>query len=89
MSTETVLLLIIVVILAGALPTWPHSKSWGYAPSGVFTLLLFVFLIWAIAGGRPLFRNSGQDIKVTVQDAGQDLKAAGRDVADSIRRTVE
>ena len=89
MTTETFLLLILIVFLAGALPTWPHSKSWGYAPTGVLTLLLIVFLVWAIAGGRPLFRSSGQDVKTTVQDAGQDIKAAGRDVADSIRRTVE
>ncbi|MDO8580924.1 MAG: DUF3309 family protein, partial [Candidatus Omnitrophota bacterium] len=48
MTTETVLLLIIIVVLAGALPAWPHSRSWGYAPTGVLTLLLVVFLIWAI-----------------------------------------
>lgn len=89
MTTETILLLIIIVFLAGALPAWPHSKSWGYAPTGVLTLLLVIFLIWAIAGGRPLFRSSGQDVKTTVQDAGQDLKAAGRDVADSIRHAVQ
>jgi hypothetical protein len=61
-----------------ALPAWPHSKSWGYRPTGVLTFLLVIFLICAIAGGRPLFR-------ITV---GQDLKSAGRDVADSINRAV-
>lgn len=89
MTTETLLLLIVIILVIGALPTWPHSKSWGYAPMGVLTLLLVIFLIWAIAGGRPLFRSSGQDIKTTVQDAGQDIKAAGRDVADSIRDVVK
>lgn len=46
----------------------------GICATGVLTLLLVAFLIWAIAGGRPLFRSSGQDIQTTVQDAGQDLK---------------
>lgn len=88
MTTETMLLLIIIFFLVGALPAWPHSRAWGYAPSGVVTLLLAVFLIWAIAGSRPLFRSSG-NIESTVQEAGQDIKAAGRDVADSIRDTVQ
>ena len=83
MSTETLLLFIIIVLVLVALPAWPHSKSWGYAPMSVFSILLVVFLIWAIAGGRPLFRSG------TLHDAGQDLKSAGRDVSDSIRRTVQ
>ena len=78
MSTETIILFVVLVLVVGAFPTWPHSRSWGYAPTGVLTLLLVVFLIWAIAGGRPLFRSSGQD-----------LKSAGRDVADSIRHAVQ
>lgn len=89
MTTETLLFLVVIVLIAGAFPAWPHSRSWGYAPTGVLTLLLVVFLIWAIAGGRPLFRSSGQGITSTVQDAGQDIKAAGREVGDSIKRTVE
>ncbi len=84
MSTETILLLILLVVLLGALPAWPHSKSWGYAPSGALTLLLIVFLVWAIAGGRPLFRSSG-----TLSDAGHDIRSAGRDLSDSVRRTVQ
>ncbi len=89
MSIETLLLIVLIVLLVGAFPVWPYSQSWGYAPGGVFTLVLVIFLIWALAGGRPLFRSTGSDIKATVQDAGQDLKSAGRDVASSIRRTVQ
>lgn len=89
MTTETLVLLIIIVFLAGTLPAWPHSKSWGYAPTGVLTVLLVIFVTWAIAEERPLLRSSARDVKTTVQDAGQDLKAAGRDVADSIRDTVQ
>ena len=89
MSTEALLLLIIIILLAGGLPVWPHSQSWGYAPTGVLTLLLVIFLIWIIAGGRPLFRSSGQDIEKTVQDAGEELKSVGRDAANSIRHAVQ
>jgi hypothetical protein len=89
MTTETILLLILIVFLIGVLPAWPYSRSWGYSPTGVFTLFLFVFLIWAVAGGRPLFRSSGGNIESSLRDAGQNIKSAGRDVADSIRDTVE
>ena len=89
MTTETLLMLIMIIFLIGVLPAWPYSKSWGYAPTGVFTVLLLAFLIWAIAGGRPLFRSSGQNVRSTVEEAGEDLKSAGRDVADSIRDAVQ
>lgn len=89
MTTETFLLLILLVFLIGAFPAWPYNKSWGYAPSGVLTLLLVVLIIWAIAGDRPLFKGSGGNIESAVQDAGQNIKSAGRDVADSIRDTVK
>ncbi len=82
MSTETLLLIVLIVVVIGALPTWPYSKPWGFAPTGILTLLLLVFIVWAIAGGRPLFRSS-------MSDAGHELKAAGRDVAESIRHTVQ
>jgi len=88
MTTGALLLIIIIILLAGALPTWPYSKSWGYAPSGVFTVLLIVFFIWALSADRPLFSRSGDNIESAVQEAGSDIKAAGRDVADSIRDTV-
>ena len=66
-----------------------NSQSWGNGQIGVFTLLLVIFLIWAFAGGRHFFHNTGRDIKTTVQDAGQDLKSTGRDAAASIRDTVQ
>lgn len=82
MTTEALFLLILIVLFAGAIPAWPYSKSWGYAPTGILTVVLLIFVIWAVAGGRPLFRNSGRDIGETVQDA-------GRDVAGSFRRTLQ
>jgi len=42
---STVLLVLLVLLLIGALPTWPHSKNWGYYPSGGLGLVLIVLLI--------------------------------------------
>ncbi len=58
--------------------------------SALLVIIVLIIGVWAIAGGRPLFRSStGQDIKAAVQDAGQDIKSTGRDAADAIRRTVQ
>jgi hypothetical protein len=47
---RTILLVILVLILVGALPTWPYSSSWGYYPSGGLGLVLVVLLILAVLG---------------------------------------
>jgi hypothetical protein len=49
-STGTVLIVVLLVLLIGGLPTWPHSKSWGYAPTGIFSTLLVVLLILVLMG---------------------------------------
>ena len=41
----TVLIVLLILMLLGALPTWPHSRSWGYYPSGGFGLVLVVVLV--------------------------------------------
>ena len=41
----TILLIILILILIGALPTWPHSRSWGYYPSGSLGTVLIILLI--------------------------------------------
>jgi hypothetical protein len=46
----TILLIILILLLVGAIPTWPHSRSWGYAPSGGIGLLLLVVLILLLMG---------------------------------------
>ncbi len=46
----TVLLVLLVLMLLGALPTWPHSKSWGYAPSGTLGTVLLIVLILVVLG---------------------------------------
>jgi Protein of unknown function (DUF3309) len=46
----TIVLIVLVLLLLGALPTWPYSRSWGYAPTGVFGLLVVVLLILLLTG---------------------------------------
>jgi hypothetical protein len=46
----TILLIILVLVLIGALPTWPHSKRWGYYPSGGLGLVLLILIILLLAG---------------------------------------
>jgi hypothetical protein len=46
----TIILVILVLLLFGALPNWPHSASWGYAPSGTLGTLLIVVLILVLLG---------------------------------------
>jgi hypothetical protein len=46
----TILLIVLILMLLGALPAWPYSRSWGYAPSGVLIVLLIIVII-SIAGG--------------------------------------
>lgn len=46
----TVLLVILILLLLGALPTWPHSRSWGYAPSGGLGLIVLIIIILLLLG---------------------------------------
>ena len=50
MTTSTLILIILLVLLLGALPTWPHSRSWGYVPSGGLGLVLIVILLLVVLG---------------------------------------
>lgn len=50
MSLGTILLVVLVLMLLGAIPTWPHSKGWGYAPSGVLGTILLVVIILLVLG---------------------------------------
>jgi hypothetical protein len=46
----TILLIILILILLGAVPAWPHSRSWGYGPSGGIGLILIIVLILVLLG---------------------------------------
>jgi len=50
MSLGTILLIILVLALVGVLPTWPHSQSWGYGPSGLLGVVVVVLLILVLMG---------------------------------------
>lgn len=50
MSLGTILVVFIILMLLGAIPAWPHSRSWGYAPSGVLGTLLIIFLVLILLG---------------------------------------
>lgn len=50
MTLGTVLLIVLILILAGALPTWPHSRSWGYYPSGGLGLVVLILIILILMG---------------------------------------
>lgn len=50
MSLGMVLLIVLVLALVGVIPAWPHSRSWGYAPSGVFGLLAVILVLMLVTG---------------------------------------
>lgn len=45
-----ILIILLILILIGALPTWPHSRGWGYGPTGIVGILLIVLLVLMLAG---------------------------------------
>ncbi|HEX2431017.1 MAG TPA: DUF3309 domain-containing protein [Aestuariivirgaceae bacterium] len=45
---ETILIIVLILVLIGALPSWPYSRGWGYGPSGILGLILLIALIWLL-----------------------------------------
>lgn len=50
MSIGTILLIVLVLILVGVLPVWPHASSWGYGPSGIVGAILLVLVVLFLMG---------------------------------------
>ncbi len=50
MSLGTILLIVLILLLIGAIPSWPHSRNWGYGPSGGLGLLIIVILVLLLMG---------------------------------------
>jgi hypothetical protein len=50
MATSTLLIIVLIILLVGAAPTWPHSRGWGYGPSGLIGTVLVILLILALLG---------------------------------------
>jgi hypothetical protein len=50
MTLGTILLIILVLILLGVIPSWPHSRGWGYGPSGVLGIVLVIVIVLLLTG---------------------------------------
>ena len=50
MTLGTILLIVLILVLVGVVPTWPHSRSWGYGPSGIVGLIVLVLIILVLTG---------------------------------------
>ncbi len=50
MGLGTILLIVLILMLIGAIPTWPHSKGWGYGPSGGLGLVVIVIVVLLLMG---------------------------------------
>ena len=50
MSLGTILLIVLILLLIGAVPSWPHSRGWGYGPSGVLGLVVVVIVVLLLMG---------------------------------------
>jgi hypothetical protein len=50
MTLGTVLLIVLILVLVGVIPTWPHSRSWGYGPSGAVGLIVLILIILVLTG---------------------------------------
>jgi hypothetical protein len=50
MGLGTILLIVLILVLIGVIPTWPHSRSWGYAPGGIVGLIVVVLVVLLLTG---------------------------------------
>lgn len=50
MALSTILLIIVILLLLGAVPSWPYSRSWGYGPSGILGVILIIVIILMLMG---------------------------------------
>lgn len=50
MALSTILLIVLILLLIGAIPSWPHSRGWGYYPSGILGLVVVVLIVMLLMG---------------------------------------
>jgi uncharacterized protein DUF3309 len=50
MTVGTILLIVLVLLLVGAIPAWPYSRAWGYGPSSILGIVVLILLVLALAG---------------------------------------
>ena len=53
MSLHLILLIVLILLLLGAIPTWPYSRGWGYWPGGIIGLILVIMLVMLLMGRLP------------------------------------
>jgi hypothetical protein len=87
MSTETIIVLVVLAFLLGSLPTWPYSREWGYGPSSILTVLGVLLLLWVFFGNSDArhFRGSGSDYSRPAAHGDGDIKGAAQEVGDGLR----
>jgi hypothetical protein len=54
MALSTIVIIILILVLLGTIPTWPHSRGWGYGPSGAAGVVLVILLVLLLLGRSPL-----------------------------------
>ena len=89
MSVGTILLIVLILLLVGAIPSWPHSRNWGYGPSGGLGLVLVIILIIVLLlfGGRKipeLMRGLGKGVR-EFNDAKSNVKREIEENANEIK----
>jgi Protein of unknown function (DUF3309) len=52
MPVQTILIILLLILLVGALPTWPYSADWGYGPGGILALILVLTIVFVVFGRR-------------------------------------
>ncbi len=57
MSLGTILIIVLLLMVLGVLPTWPHSRSWGRLPSGVLGTILLIVLVLLLLGAPPFLSD--------------------------------
>ena len=75
MSIGTILLIVLVLILVGALPSWPHSRSWGYGPTGIVGVLLVILVVLLVMG--RIYRRSREGWHSVSSSAGPSIWCRG------------
>lgn len=61
---ELIIVIVIVVLLLAVIPTWPHSRSWGYNPAGIIAAILLIFLVLWLLGVIDFNGNDADDVNV-------------------------
>ena len=88
----TILLIILILLLVGALPTWPHSSGWGYYPSGGLGLILIIVLILVLMGrisaSRARHKRWGRGRSATFPAGRHHVVGGGRTCAPVARRII-